>query len=520
MRTNLPILPEEFDYPRQELLMSTTDTRGVITHCNTAFSRVSGYSFDELMGQPHNLVRHPDMPPEAFKDMWATVGNGRTWQGMIKNRCKDGRYYWVRANVTPLMVDNKPQGYMSVRSKPTREEIREAEALYVRIRQERASGKNTFYLHAGRVRPTGWRDYIGRLQRATLTQRLVAMLVPLWGVALLPQAMGWTSVPALVVQAVGVVFVSGWLAWRVHCRITQSVADANRVANALASCSLDGEYVRVQERHPLALLMERLQQIQINLRAVVGDARTEIGIFSDLAVHLAHGAQALAERTDLQASSLEETAASMEQIATTVNQSVDTSQKILRESVHSTELAQRGGGAVAEVGDAVRSIAQSSQKMVQITSVIEGIAFQTNLLALNAAVEAARAGEQGRGFAVVASEVRNLAHRCATAAREIQHLIGESNQQIDHGAKQMDSARKIIDEVVQSVAHLNTLMGEISSTSKEQSQGIGQVNEAVNALDHVIQENAAQVQETTDAANTMRDNAAVLGRTLDVFRLP
>jgi len=439
MRVNLPVSNNEYDYPGEELLMSTTDNKGVITHCNAAFMRVSGYTIDELMGQPHNLIRHPDVPPEAFKDLWSTIGHGRSWSGIVKNRRKNGDHYWVRANVTPIMVKGKPQGYMSVRAKPTREEVRAAEGLYAKIRQEREAGVQSFILHAGRVRYTGWRDWIGKLQRTSFTQRLA---------------------------------------------------------------------------------MERLNQIQINLRAVVGDARGEIGAFGSISREIAQGAQDLSARTESQASSLEETAASMEELSSTVRQSVETTQQVLKESEHSAELAQRGGQAVSEVAAVVQAIEQSSRKMGQIIATIEGIAFQTNILALNAAVEAARAGEQGRGFAVVASEVRALAQRSATAAGEIRGLIGESGAHIERGAQQMQSAGQTIEEVVQSVAHVNQLMGQIGVAAREQSIGISQVNEAVNDLDRVTQQNAALVEESAASARSMSDNAGVLGRTLDVFKMP
>ena len=126
MRINLPVTAQEYEFPADTMLVSTTDTKGVITHCNAAFRETSGYSYDELIGQPHNLVRHPDMPPQAFRDMWQAIGRGQTWTGLVKNRRKNGDFYWVRANVTPIMEGDKPRGYMSVRTKPTREEVREA----------------------------------------------------------------------------------------------------------------------------------------------------------------------------------------------------------------------------------------------------------------------------------------------------------------------------------------------------------------------------------------------------------
>ena len=522
MRTNLPVTGREYAFPAEELLMSTTDHQGKLLHCNAAFARVSGYDIEELAGQPHNIVRHPDTPPEAFKDMWTTISHGRSWIGVIKNRRKNGDFYWVRAHVTPIMENDRPGGYMSVRAKPSRDEVRKAEAMHERLHRQRESGKHSFRLHAGRVRSMGWRNQVERLRRLTFTQRLLGMVLPLWVVALLPQALGWAGPEVLAMQALALVAVTFWMVWRFHQRITKGLADANRLAGRIAGCSVarSNEFdTHISERHPMAMLMENLQQIQINTRAIIGDASAEIGSFGRISDDIAHGAQDLSQRTESQASSLEETAASMEQLASTVRQSVDTVQQVLRQSAHSAQLAQRGGQAVADVSAVMQSIEQSSRKMAQIISTIEGIAFQTNILALNAAVEAARAGEQGRGFAVVASEVRALAQRSATAAGEIRTLISNSNSQIQQGVGQMQAAGQTIDEVVQSVAQVNQLMGDISTATHEQSQGIAQVNEAVASLDKVTQQNAALVEASAASAHVMSVNAGVLGRTLSVFRL-
>jgi len=486
-----------------------------MTHCNAAFARVSGYSMDELMGQPHNLIRHPDMPPEAYKDLWATIGRGRNWTGIVKNRRKNGDFYWVRANVTPMMVDGKPRSYMSVRVKPTRDEVRAAEALYAQIREERERGVSSFWLHAGRVRRPGLRNQLGKLQRFSLTQRLVALMVPILATALAPGLMGWAGPEALAAQAVVLLALSAFLLWRFQSVVARPLVDSERLMAEIAGCDLARPQHPPEGNGPVERLLERMQRIHLNLRAVVGDARQEIRAFGSISSEIAQGAQDLSERTESQASSLEETAASMEELSSTVRQSSDTTQQVQKES----ELARSGGEAVAQVGTVVQAIAQSSGKMGQIISTIEGIAFQTNILALNAAVEAARAGEQGRGFAVVASEVRALAQRSATAAGEIRGLIGESTAHIERGAGQMQSAGKTIAEVVQSVAHVNTLMGQISIATREQAQGIAQVNEAVTDLDRVTQQNAALVEESAASARAMSDNAGVLGRTLDVFKL-
>ena len=519
MRVNLPVTQNEYDFPGDQLLMSTTDNKGVMTHCNAAFARVSGYSMDELMGQPHNLIRHPDMPPEAYKDLWATIGRGRNWTGMVKNRRKDGDFYWVRANVTPIMVDGKPRGYMSVRIKPTRDEVAAAEALYKQIHAERAAEKPSFYLHAGRVRRPGLRNQLGKLQRVSLTQRLALLLLPLLVVGLAPSLLGWHEPEVLAAQALLLLAFAALMLWRFQLVVAAPLARSQVLLTEIAGCNLANLQHAAEGNSPVELLLERLQRVHLNLRAVVGDARQEIKAFGAISSEISRGAQDLSERTESQASSLEETAASMEELSSTVRQSAETTQQVMRESERSAELARSGGAAVAQVGAVVQAIAQSSGKMGQIIATIEGIAFQTNILALNAAVEAARAGEQGRGFAVVASEVRALAQRSATAAGEIRGLIGESSAHIERGAGQMKSAGQTIAQVVESVAHVNTLMGQIGLATREQAQGISQVNEAVTDLDRVTQQNAALVEESAASAHAMSDNAGVLGRTLDVFKL-
>lgn len=520
MRTNLPVTENEYDFSSEELLMSMTDSKGLITHCNAAFVRVSGFTMEELMGQPHNLVRHPDMPSEAFKDMWSTIGHGRNWSGMVKNRRKNGDFYWVRAHVTPIVVDGKPRGYMSVRTKPTREEVQAAKALYGKLHQERTAGRHRVRLHAGHVRQTGWRDAIASLRRASFTQRLAAWLLPVLVVAMLPGYMDWNQPWQQGVQLIAVGLLSLLMLYRFHRRIEGGLQEANDLARDLAGCNLSQNLPPLSEHHPLGLLMERLHQIHINLQVVVGDARREIQGFGRLALSIAHSAHQQAGRSEHQASSLEETAAAMEQLSGTVRQTAETTQKVMEESAQSASLARQGGDAVHKVTEAVQRIEQSSQQMGHIITTIESIAFQTNILALNAAVEAARAGEQGRGFAVVATEVRALAQRSAAAAGEIRSLISESKTQVGMGAEQMVQASHTIEKVVNSVTHVNGLMGLIGNATREQATGIAQVNDVVTDLDRSTQDNARLVAEAAASANDMSQNAGVLGRTLDVFRLP
>ncbi len=521
MKLNLPVTQQEYDYPGAEMLVSTTDTKGYITHCNQAFIKVSGYSHDELLGQNHNLIRHPDMPPEGFKDLWATIGRGLPWTGLVKNRRKNGDHYWVVANVTPIMENGKPVGYLSVRTKPTREQIQAADALYAQIGRERESGRHTLTLNRGQVRLLGWRGWLQSLRHLSSTQQMglgmliivVLGMLPLLAPASLKSGMAGVALH-LVALLIGAGGVMAWF----HSRFAKAIDEADRFARDLASCNLKTQ-VDNHFPDPMGTLIRKLQQVQLNLRAVIGDVRSEIHGFSRSAKEIADGSMDLSARTESQASSLEETAASMEELSSTVKQTADTAGRVAQQTQHSGEVAAQGQQAIREVGASMQAIETSSHKVSEIISVIESIAFQTNILALNAAVEAARAGEQGRGFAVVASEVRALAQRSANAAKEIRDLISDSVQQVSQGARQMQDAAATIDGVVSEVEKVTELVLQINAATHEQSQGIAQVNEAVTQLDSVTQQNAALVEQSTAAAANLNQSTRSVEEAVGVFRL-
>ena len=518
MRINLPVTQQNFDFPGDELLVSSTNTKGEITHCNPAFIRVSGYSYEELIGQPHNLIRHPDMPAEAYRDLWRTIGRGEPWTGLVKNRRKNGDHYWVRANVTPIMEGGKPRGYMSVRTKPGAAEVAGAEALYVQMRREAQEGNPGFSLEKGQVRHRGLRGVWQGLVQWPLQVRMALMMAMLAVLALVPDLLGMQGMQAAGLRVLLVALGAAGVLWRFNACTLRGLRDATQFASDISACNLTTT-VRADYPQPLGALMQRLLQTQVNLRAVVGDVRTEVRHFTEAAAEISRGSTDLSQRTESQASSLQETAASMEELASTVLHTAETAAQVSRESVHSSDIATQGGRAVRQVGQAMQEMKHSSTRISEIVGVIEGIAFQTNLLALNAAVEAARAGEQGRGFAVVAGEVRALAQRSASAAKEISGLIGVTVGQIASSAQQMDQAGATIEGMVEAVGRVGALVQQISSATTEQSQGIAQVNTAVNQLDTATQQNVALAEESAAAAQDLRESAESLGRSVDVFRL-
>jgi aerotaxis receptor len=519
MRMNLPITQQEYDYPADQMLVSITDIKGVITHCNHAFVAVSGFTYDELIGQNHNIVRHPDMPTEAYRDMWDTISNGNQWTALVKNRRKDGSHYWVQANVTPILQNGRPRGYMSVRTKPRRHQIQEAEALYTRMRATAHSDTAPVYLHRGEVRFRGLAGIAGHIKNLGLSSRFALALVLLTALSMLPELAGLHGGTGITAQLAAMLIGCGlFFAWFQN-RFINTILEAEKFSDTLAGCNLTTQ-IEGDFPPPLGSMIRSLRQIQINLRAVVGDVRGEIEIFTRSAAEIASSGMDLSSRTESQASNLEQTAASMEQLSSTVKQTADTAMQVAHKSQHSTEVVARGGQAVHKVGIAMQAIDESSTKMRDIIGVIEGIAFQTNILALNAAVEAARAGEQGRGFAVVAAEVRALAQRSAVAAKEIRDLIAKSAEQISEGTTQMTHAGKTIDEVVQSVKEVSELIQQITSATKEQATGIAQVNEAVTQLDTVTQQNAALVEESAASSEGLKSSAETLARSVQVFLLP
>jgi len=308
------------------------------------------------------------------------------------------------------------------------------------------------------------------------------------------------------------------LAWLLARNITRPLHQAVALARQVASGDLTAQ-IMVRSRDETGQLMAALREMNAALADIVGQVRGGTDTIATASAEIAAGNMDLSSRTEQQASSLEETASSMEELTSAVKQNADNAQAARTLAASASSVAQQGGAVVADVVHTMGAIEESSRKIAEIISVIDGIAFQTNILALNAAVEAARAGEQGRGFAVVATEVRNLAQRSAAAAKEIKGLIDDSVERVGAGSRLVDRAGATMQEVVGSVQSLSTLIREITDASEEQRIGIEQVNEAITQMDQVTQQNAALVEEAAAAANAMQDQAAQLSQAVQVFHI-
>jgi len=311
--------------------------------------------------------------------------------------------------------------------------------------------------------------------------------------------------------------LSVWLGFVLIAAIVKPLNEAVEIANAVAGGDLTSR-IEPKSNDETGQLLQALKSMNANLVDLVGKVRMSADSITTGTGEIAAGNSDLSQRTEEQASSLEETASSMEELTSTVKQNAENAKQANQLAISASDIAVKGGGVVGEVVATMSSINDSSKKIVDIISVIDGIAFQTNILALNAAVEAARAGEQGRGFAVVATEVRNLAQRSAAAAKEIKVLISDSVEKVGNGTKLVDEAGKTMEEIVTSIKRVTDIMSEITAASQEQSAGIEQVNQAITQMDEVTQQNAALVEEAAAAAESLEEQAQNLVSAVAVFR--
>lgn len=519
MRVNLPVSTQEYAFPKGQTLVSTTDLKGRILYCNPMFIEVSGYDKDELLGQPHNMIRHPDMPEEAFRDMWETIASGVPWSAPVKNRRKDGTFYWVMANVTPLMQGDQPTGYMSVRTEAQREQIQAAETLYQQMQAEKQAGQRVHTLRAGvLVRNNLWGKLSGALRLGAMgkmTACTLLLVVAAWCAALVG---GQTLTLGSGAAWLAVVLLALSMAVYLHQVTVAPLAQMLRWANRMAAGDLT-QNISASRSDTVGHLQKALAQLNVNLQSIVRDARRESEHMQVSTREIAQGNQDLSSRTEAQAGNLEQTAASMEQITGTVKQTAESARQATVLATQATQVAERSSEAVDGVAVTMKQIQTASGRISEITQLIDSIAFQTNILALNAAVEAARAGEQGRGFAVVASEVRSLSHRTLSAAKEIRQLIDDSAAKVSEGHLKTDAAQKTMTESLELERRVNTLIGEIHSASSEQLSGISQVNAAVAQLDTITQQNAALVEENAASAMQLNGQAQTMTETVQVFRV-
>jgi aerotaxis receptor len=522
MRKNLPITNVETKVRGDQYLISKTDLKGRIIYANPAFIEVSGFHRDELIGKAHNVIRHPDMPPAAFADLWECMKARKPWLGLVKNRRKDGGFYWVLANAYPVWENGEVTCYASVRVQASEEQIRAAESFYADLNAGRSRG---YAVEAGQRVSRGWRrlpELAARPFQNSLRAGLFRMsclaVAAIAGASYfaftggVPQEWAWAVWPGIGLATAGMLGYG----WSLAARVLGSLEDAASVARQIAAGNLSTEMPkgRSAEVDNLNFYLDIMRK---SLISIGGDVQLGVNATGHTAQILYANNTHLSARTESQAASLQQTASAMEEITVTVKQNADNASAAARLANESMQIAQRGGSVVSEVVHTMDGIRGSANKISDIVTLIEGIAFQTNILALNAAVESARAGEAGKSFAVVAGEVRNLALKSSQAAKEVKALIDDSTARISMGAEQASRAGDTMQEIVESVQRVTAIMAEISTASAEQSSGLLQINQAIGQMDGVTHQNANLVQELGQTVRALSAEADNLGEAIGVL---
>jgi aerotaxis receptor len=523
VRKNLPVTNIEHPVPEEATILSTTDRKGRITYVNPDFVQISGFATEELLGEPHNIVRHPDMPRAAFADLWATLHAGRSWIGMVKNRCRNGDFYWVDAFVTPVFTNGELTEYQSVRIRPAPEAVHRATALYRRL----SSGRRGFRF------PWPVPGMTSRLL-AVLT---VVVLAAAWGLLRL----AGVGLPA-VASALGPAYLLGvGLIALVTLPVRRLAARARRMHHSDLAA-----HVYTGRRDDLGQIELALKMSESRLKSVVGRIEDSTSHVTGLAAQTANvvrdSSRSVAElksETDMVAAAMHEMATSVAEVARTTSQAAEA-------ATLASDATRRGRTIVGQVKDAIDTLSREvdraaetlqrleaeSSNIGMVLKVIQDIAQQTNLLALNATIEAAHAGDRGKGFAVVAESVRALAGQTRDSAQQISRIVQglqgyareasavmlEGRRRAQHTVAEATEARSALDAIDRAIGQMRGMNLQIASAAEEQSTVAADISRNVVTISQQSGVVAAGADEVASTSNSLAGLSAGLQALVGQFR--
>ncbi|WP_272520396.1 methyl-accepting chemotaxis protein [Providencia sp. PROV223] len=496
------ITQNEYVLDENITLMTTSDLQGNIVHANDFFVQVSGYELDELLTHPHNIIRHPDMPKEAFADMWATLKKGEPWTGIVKNRRKNGDHYWVRANIVPVERKGVITGYMSIRTRATRQEIATVEPLYAAMNENKSQQKIFKGIVLSKKLPFHFSTYSTRSR----IRLIMSLLFILWLIT--ASFILQPSVPLLLMSActfiillVGDVILEKMLATPLENMTKQALGIARGNRHSVN---------HMQRTDEIGLILRSIGQLGLICRWLIKDVSEQVDNVRKGSESLVSDCHELDTHTQQTVGYMQQTVATMNQMAVSVKMNADNTIQVDQLSNTTSKTAVNGGAMMEAVVDTMDEIVSSTSKINSITDVIKDIAFQTNILALNAAVEAARAGEQGKGFAVVANEVRSLASRSASAVNDIRELINDCEKKVNSGKNQVHTAGDTMKEIVDQIQNVTQLITHISQATSEQAAGIADITQAVSELETITQQSTLLVEQSTETSKMVKERSSRL----------
>ncbi len=542
MRINHPVTQREYRFPDNETLLSMTDTKSHIGYANAAFIRISGFSPDELMGQPHNMVRHPDMPEEAFADMWRSFKAGQSWQALIKNRRKDGDHYWVCANAAPMLRNGTLTGYLSVRTKPTPSQVDAAGKLYARFKQGKASG---LAFHRGLIVRTGFMRWLSALQLLPVAWRVRLPLLALGivvGGALSRAGMEGPTLGALVATVVVGLLLTDWfIEAQVTRPLKQLVGAAQQVASGEAAVDLG-----LNRCDEIGMIARGINQAGLNLQSMVADVADNAVQVLAAAEEITRAVEAQAATSSEMSSSMAEITSTMEELSASSTLIADHSKAVVQVAGVTLDGSRKGAEAMELVLDRMNGISVDNQKSLQeivelgakskeigkIMEIINTVADQTKLIAFNAALEAASAGEAGKRFSVVASEIRRLADSVSASTEEIAGKINEIQGSINRlvlssekgassigaGSAASRNTAERLGEIIAAATAASTAAEQISLSTQQQKTASGQVVVALREIAAASSNTAGAVNRISQISKEMSGLSARLDRMVRLFQ--
>jgi aerotaxis receptor len=506
LKNNQPVTQRELEVERSQTILSTTDLKGAISYVNSDFMEISGFDQAELIGRNHNVIRHPDMPPAAFEDLWARVKSGNPWMGIVKNRCKNGDHYWVDAFVMPIKQNGETFEYQSVRYQPEREWVERAEPIYTRLLEGR-----------------GFKPSLG--SRLNLSSKLMLgnflALLPLVGFVLIPALSNLLPL-GLLLSTLMMLGVNYALMQPFRRLVSQAGKIFDQPIMRRVYTGRDDEIGQIQ----LAL---KMQSSQIN--AIMGRITDTTKNLSDVAKVTSGTSKQAHDGVEKQQSELSQVATAMTEMVATVQEIARSAAVAAESTVKGQDESEKGNAVVGQAiqginvmaedlesaSDVVCKLSQQSMEIVNVLEVIKGIAEQTNLLALNAAIEAARAGENGRGFAVVADEVRSLAGRTTDSASEIEAMIAKLKAGSQHAVDAMEKSRReaedtvtlaadagsALDNLSQVMDSITEMNQQIATASEEQSAVAEEINQSIVNINQIAESTSEGAEKSVSATVEM-----------------